>query len=657
MKLFISTGNSRMEKRWNGREMELEEFIQRISTTIRTSETAEQYRKLSKAKQDDIKDVGGFVLGKLKGGRRKKDCVAFRSGLTLDMDYATEDIPEQMEMFHDFRCLIYSTHKHTPEHPRLRLVIPLSRNVSPDEYTAVARKVAEEIGMELFDDTTYEPSRLMYWPSTSSDGEFVFRDIEGEILNPDVVLEKYKDWRDSSEWPVSSRQQSVVQREMKKQADPLAKEGVIGAFCRTYSIEDAVIEFLSEVYQPSAMPGRYDYIPADSQAGVVVYEGKFAYSHHATDPACGKLMNAFDMVRIHKFGELDVKAPEDGDAVKLPSFKAMSEFAVKNEKVKLTIARERKEKAEQEFSEDNKDWLKQLEYEPRSTVLKNILKNLLLILNNDENLKGIVFNQLSDGMEIRGEVPWEHPSRFWRDADDAQLISYIDLTYGAFSARNYDIAVTKVADDRSYHPIREFLSSLPEWDKVARVDTILVEFLGASDNPYVRAVTRKTLCGAIARVMNPGCKFDTMLVLNGPQGKGKSTLISKLCGEWFNDSLLLNDTRDKTAAEKLQGYWILEIGELAGLKKTEIETLRGFLSRQNDIYRASFGRRATPHPRQCVFIGTTNAENGYLRDTAGNRRFWPVKTPGGHHGSWKKRKSARFGRRHWSIIKQESRCT
>jgi predicted P-loop ATPase len=376
------------------------------------------------------------------------------------------------------------------------------------------------------------------------------------------------------------------------------------------------------------MPGRYDYIPADSQAGVVIYEGKFAYSHHATDPACGRLMNAFDMVRIHRYGELDEKAAEDTEASKLPSFSAMSEFAVSDENVKMTIAGERMEKAEKEFSGENGDWLKQLEYEKRSTVVKNTLRNLLLILNNDEKLKGIVFNQLSDGMEIKGEVPWEHPSRFWRDADDAQLISYVDLTYGTFSARNYDIAVTKVADDRSYHPIREFLASLPEWDKVPRVDTILVDFLGASDNAYVRAVTRKTLCGAIARVMNPGCKFDTMLVLNGPQGKGKSTLISKLCGEWFNDSLLLNDTKDKTAAEKLQGYWILEIGELAGLKKTEIETLRGFLSRQNDIYRASFGRRATPHPRQCVFIGTTNAENGYLRDTAGNRRFWPVKTPG-----------------------------
>ena len=628
MKLYISTGNSRMEKRWNNVEMELDEFIERISHTIRTAETVEQYMKMTKAKQDAIKDVGGFVGGRLKGGRRKKGCVEYRTIITLDIDHAVPGVIEQIEMLYNYCCFIYSTHKHTPENPRLRLVIILSRPVSPDEYVAVARKVAEDIGIEMFDDTTYEPSRLMYWPSTSADGEFLFRDIEGEPLNPDDVLSRYKDWRDSSEWPVSSRQQNIVQREMRKQADPLTKDGVIGAFCRTYTIEDAIAAFLPDVYQPSAMPGRYDYIPADSQAGVVIYEGKFAYSHHATDPACGKLMNAFDMVRIHRFGEMDEKVAEGTEAVKLPSFSAMSEFAVSDENVKMTIAGERMEKAEKEFSGENEDWLKQLEYEKRSTVVKNTLRNLLLILNNDEKLKGIVFNQLSDGMEIKGEVPWEHPSRFWRDADDAQLISYVDLTYGTFSARNYDIAVTKVADDRSYHPIREFLSSLPEWDKVPRVDTILVDFLGASDNAYVRAVTRKTLCGAIARVMNPGCKFDTMLVLNGPQGKGKSTLISKLCGEWFNDSLLLNDTKDKTAAEKLQGYWILEIGELAGLKKTEIETLRGFLSRQNDIYRASFGRRATPHPRQCVFIGTTNAENGYLRDTAGNRRFWPVKTPG-----------------------------
>ena len=629
MRIQIATGNSRMEKRWNNVEMELDEFIERISHTIRTAETVEQYMKMTKAKQDAIKDVGGYVAGRLKGGRRKKDSVEYRSIITEDIDHAVPGLIEQIEMLQDYRCFIYSTHKHTPENPRLRLVILLSRPVSPDEYVAIARKVAEDIGIEMFDDTTYEPSRLMYWPSTSSDGEFIFKDIEGEPLNPDEVLSRYKNWRDSSEWPVSSRQQNIVQREMRKQVDPLTKDGVIGAFCRTYTIEDAIAAFLSDVYQPSAMPGRYDYIPADSQAGVVIYEGKFAYSHHATDPACGRLMNAFDMVRIHRYGELDEKISEDMEASKLPSFNAMSEFAVNDENVKMTIAGERMEKAEQEFSGENEDWMKELEYEKRSTVVKNTLRNLLLILNNDEKLKGIVFNQLSDGMEIKGQVPWEHPGRFWRDADDAQLISYIDLTYGTFSMRNYNIAVTKAADDRSYHPVREFLDALPQWDRVPRVDTLLIDYLGADDTPYVRAVTRKTLCGAVCRVLSPGCKFDTMLVLNGPQGVGKSTLISRLAGDWFSDSLNLSDTKDKTAAEKLQGYWIMEIGELAGLKKAEVETLRSFLSRQNDIYRASFGKRATPHLRQCVFFGTTNAEKGYLRDTTGNRRFWPVKTPGG----------------------------
>ncbi|MEY8575945.1 virulence-associated E family protein [Oscillospiraceae bacterium 21-37] len=301
-------------------------------------------------------------------------------------------------------------------------------------------------------------------------------------------------------------------------------------------------------------------------------------------------------------------------------------MALKDERVKAVFAQERMVQATEEFDEDK--WQERLELDKAGNV-KNTLRNLTLILENDPNLKPLVFNQLLDGMEIKGAVPWKHPSKFWRDADDAQLISYVDTHYGTFSARNYDIAVTKVSDDRSYHPIREFIANLPAWDGVERVDTLLIDYLAAEDTPYVRAVTRKTLCAAIKRVLVPGSKFDSMLVLNGPQGVGKSTLIAKLAGEWFSDSLNLSDTKDKTAAEKLQGYWILEIGELAGLRKAEVETLRSFLSRQNDIYRAAFGKRATPHLRQCVFFGTTNAESGYLRDTTGNRRFWPVKTPGG----------------------------
>lgn len=628
----IAVGNSRMDKKWKNRDISWEDLCQRVSSTIRTTETVEEYRKLKKGAQDNIKDVGGFVGGQLREGRRKNGMVLCRSMLTLDMDYGEPGIWDEIDLLHDFRCCVYSTHKHTPEHPRLRMIIPLARDITEEEYPAVARMVAKEIGIDLFDDTTYEACRLMYWPSTSANGEFFYKTKDGPLLDPDAYLAKYADWHDASTWPVSSRQSEAVRRSITQQADPLEKPGIVGAFCRAYTIEEAIETFLSDVYEPSSMNGRYDYIPADSAAGVVVYDGKFAYSHHATDPVCGKLLNAFDLVRLHKFRELDENVGLDTPPGKLPSFKAMSDLALGDDKVKAIFAGERIAQAAAEFSDE--DWQNGLELD-KSGHVKNTLRNLTLILENDPNLKGVVFNQLLDGMEIKGEVPWNHPSKFWRDADDAQLISYVDAHYGTFSARNYDIAVTKVADDRAYHPIREFIESLPEWDKVPRVDTLLVDYLGASDTAYVRAVTRKTLCAAISRVLRPGCKFDSMLVLNGPQGVGKSTLIAKLAGEWFSDSLNLGDTKDKTAAEKLQGYWILEIGELAGLKKAEVETLRSFLSRQNDIYRAAFGKRATPHLRQCVFFGTTNAESGYLRDTTGNRRFWPVKTPGnGKKQSW-----------------------
>ena len=627
MKITISIGNSRMERRWNRITLTLEELRERICTTRRTAETVEQYRKMPKAQQDSIKDVGGFVMGTLRDGRRRKENVVSRSGLTLDMDYAASDTIDHLEMFTSFHCMIYSTHKHTPEKPRLRLIVPLAREVTPDEYIAVARKVAEEIGIEQFDDTTYEPSRLMYWPSTSADGEFVFREIAGDLLAPDAVLAKYTNWRNVAEWPVSNRQQTLVQRDAQRQADPLTKTGAVGAFCRTYSIRDAIETFLPSVYKPSAMPGRYDYIPADSQAGVVIYEEKFCYSHHASDPVCGQLLNAFDVVRLHKFGQLDAKTSEDTDPCKRPSFKAMQEFAVQDERVKSTLAAERMAQAQQEFDSED-EWQRQLDLD-RTGAVRNTLRNITLIVQHDPALKDIVFNQLADSMEIKGDVPWKHPARFWRDADDAQLISYVDSFYGSFSARNYELAITKVTDDRSYHPIREFLNALPEWDRTVRADTLLIDYLGAADTAYVRAVTRKTLCAAVARVQHPGTKFDNILVLNGPQGIGKSTLIALLGGEWYSDSLSISDMNDKTAAEKLQGFWIMEIGELAGMRKADIDKVKAFISRQDDKYRASFGRRVTPHPRQCIFFGTTNSEKGYLRDITGNRRFWTVKVPGG----------------------------
>jgi putative DNA primase/helicase len=624
----ISYGNSRLDKKWKNSDISWDDFCTRVSSTVRTTETVEEYRKLKKGQQDAIKDVGGYVAGHLKAGRRKKGFVLCRSMVVLDMDYGTPGVWDEVIMKCGFKCCAYSTHKHTPEKPRIRLAIPLSRDISEAEYPAVARMVAKEIGIDLFDDTTYEAHRLMYWPSTSMNGEFWFQIKDGSDLDPDMYLARYVDWQDESTWPRSSRQSEVVRSSAAKAGDPLAKPGIIGLFNQAYTVEEAIDTFLTDVYEPSAINGRYDYIPADSSAGVVIYDGMFAYSHHATDPVCGKLLNAFDLVRLHKFRSLDDNELEDTPVNKLPSFKAMAELAASDERVKLLLAEERRAQAAAEFGGEDTDWQKLLEIEKNGTV-KNTLRNLTLILEHDPALKGIVFNQLSDSLEIKSEVPWLHPSRFWRDADDAQLISYVDSHYGTFSARNYEIAVTKVADDRSYHPIREYLDSLPPWDGFLRVETLLPVYLGAEDNQYVRAVTKKTLCAAVARVLKPGIKFDNILVLNGPQGVGKSTLIARLGGEWYSDSLSLTDMNDKTAAEKLQGYWLLEIGELAGMRKADIDKVKAFISRQDDKYRASFGRRVTSHPRQCVFFGTTNSEKGYLRDITGNRRFWTVKTPGG----------------------------
>lgn len=627
MKLYVSTGNSRMDKKWNGTEMELDDFKSRISATKYTAETMAQYKKLSKAKQDDIKDVGGFVLGRLKGGRRKKDCVISRSAVTLDMDYGREGIIDEIEMFFDMKIMIYSTHKHTPENPRLRLIIPLSREITPDEYGAVSRKIAEDIGIELFDDSTYEPSRLMYWPSTSADGDFVFREIDGAVVNPDEVLSRYKDWRDVSSWPVSNRQTAVVTRNIKKQENPLEKGGLIGAFNRAYPITEAIDTFIPDVYRHSAMPGRYDYVPADSSAGVVIYDDLFAYSHHATDPCCNNLMNAFDVVRLHKFGSLDAKADEGTEIGKLPSFKAMQDFASQDEKVKAVLAEERQKTAAEEFSEPDGDWQRRLDIDRQGRV-KDTLTNIALIIKYDSNLQNIVYNKFKDTIDVIGELPWTQVKPGWNDSDLANAKVYFERVYGIWSPTKFkDALLAVVSSDRVYHPIKKYFSRL-KWDGKERIDTLLIDYFGAADTPYTRAVIRKTLVAAVARIFEPGKKFDSILVLNGPQGMGKSTFFAILGMEWFSDSLSIADMRDKTAAEKLQGYWILEISEMNGIKKTDVETVKSFVSRQDDKFRQAYGVNVESHPRSCVIVGSTNSESGFLRDVTGNRRFWPVHVPG-----------------------------
>lgn len=625
----IAVGNSRMDKKWKSKDMSWDDFKQKCSQTIRTTETVAEYRKMSKPAQDNAKDVGGFVGGALKQGKRKNGFVDGRSMLTLDLDHAVPEVWDAVTMLFDFKCLMYSTHKHTPEAPRVRLIIPLSREVSAEEYAPVSRMVAKDIGMEMVDDTCHEAARLMYWPSTSSDGEFLFESQDGPMLNPDDILARYKDWHDTSEWPMSSRRSEIVKRTIAKQADPLEKEGMVGAFCRAYSIQEAIDTFIPDIYKPSAMAGRYDYIPADSSAGVVIYDDKFAYSHHATDPACGQLMNAFDVVRIHKYGALDDKAKPDTAPSKMPSFKAMVDFAIKDEKVKLQLAKERELQAADDFDDGNDvNWQTKLELDKNGGISES-LTNFVTILRYDQRLHEIAYNEHSCGISMRDTelLPWDQLKPGWSDADLASLTAYLDRVYHIFSPSKLKNALLTITAERSFHPIKEYLEGLPAWDGKKRLETLLIDYLGAEDSSYVRAVTRKTLVAAVARVYEPGIKFDTVLVLSGPQGIGKSMFFAKLGGIWFSDSLTISDMRDKTGAEKLQGFWIMEIGEMNGIKKVEVETVKSFASRQDDKFRVAYGTVVESHPRQCVICGTSNSQH-FLRDVTGNRRFWPVQVTG-----------------------------
>jgi len=339
-KLPIAFGKSAHSKIWKNDSITFDELCDRLKKTTYTSETVEEYQNLPKPKRDEIKDIGGFVAGTLKDGKRKSGSVENRSIILYDGDRLKIGFIEEYKSSCCYESCLYTTHSHTPASPRARLLIPLTRDVTPNEYVAIARHLANILGMEQFDECSYKVNQLMYFPSTPADGEYIFEHIHGEWLDPDKFLSNYPDWQDYSTLPMSPRETNTHQASVQHQEDPLSKPGIIGAFCRAYTIEDAIATFLPDVYAPSVVEGRYDYIKGEGSAGVIIYDDKFAYSHHATDPASCKLCNAFDLVRIHKFGEYDEQL----------SLKLMLDFANNDERVTEMLDLENKENAYLDFS-------------------------------------------------------------------------------------------------------------------------------------------------------------------------------------------------------------------------------------------------------------------------------------------------------------------
>ena len=392
----VAYGENRQAKKWKNGTITLTELRDRLSNTFRTAETQAEYQKMKSAGRSAAKDKGGFVGGVLKDGIRSATTVVVRSLLTLDVDNASLTFLDEYLALCPYETLIYTTHGHMPSAPRYRLVIPLTRDISPEEYNAITRY-------------SFTPSQLMFWPTTSSDGEYIFREVEGEALDPDLYLSSHPDWKDPLTLPTSSKEAPAHEGKGKVE-DPLTKEGIVGTFCRAMgTIQNAMDLYLSDVYE-KVRDDRYHLIGSSSGPGVQIYDNKLAYSNHATDLAARQTCNAFDLIRLHKFPDEDEKR----------SFAKMSEWAASLPEVSRLLLEEKQNAATEAFSEeDEEDWQDRLIRDKHGNLI-NSLHNLGLIMTYDPYMKNIVFNQLADGMEIKGEVPWAHEGKkFWRDQDDA----------------------------------------------------------------------------------------------------------------------------------------------------------------------------------------------------------------------------------------------
>lgn len=271
MEFNIATAPSRVSKQWKNETISWDTLLVRIQNPTRTPETTKEYASMSASEKGKIKDVGGFVGGHLRDGRRVKGAVAYRQLITLDADSPGKDFLQDVDLVLDGQAyLIYSTHSHTKQAPRYRLIIPTARKMDPDEYQAVSRRLANSIGLHHFDDTTYAPERLMYWPSVSRDGEYVCLRGEGAFTNPDIVLATYDNWRDPTTWPCSERVLSQRQHALDRQEDPLSKQGLVGDFCRAYSITEAVERFLPDIYEACNAPNFVHCAPTSSPVPVLI---------------------------------------------------------------------------------------------------------------------------------------------------------------------------------------------------------------------------------------------------------------------------------------------------------------------------------------------------------------------------------------------------
>jgi len=722
-KYKLTTFKNRFQTEGTLIEKTFEELYLAFTNKVkRTREKYTEYMRADKATQLTIKDVGGFIGGQTEGGRRVNGIKVTRQLLTLDIDTKWPNVFAYLERNVHFYCMVHSTHKHNPQENRFRLIAPLSREVNEDEYEALGRRIAYqientpyEILQGLFDETTFQAHRLMFFPSVSADGEYICEllnldmtaDVQA-IIDVDKELDMYLDRNDIFEWYKPERvNDDQIGKTSLENKNPLKASGMVGAFNRTYTISQAIDIYLSDVYKQERN-GRYTFLGGESHGGgMTLNNDTLFYSHHGTDPANLYYRSAFDLVRIHKFGKFDIgftpeKIIEKGIIEKTESFTKMVEFCrtipevVANSDTNVALVRrleqqqeyvkENFEKKEEETKKDDSTdeiadefrdvqaeleaELEQMESDAKADAevkesmeiaveaskvekeepkkenskawlmrldgLKSNLAKLDLILTNDEQIGKLFYYDTFRENICFLRKPYWHPK--WvegaalQDKDMAHIRVYLDKVYSIHGEKQIDDAVIVEADKIQKNRILEHFESLV-WDGKKRIETCMNEWFKVPLNPFTRAALKHWLVGAVSRIYEAGAPMDLLLVIKGEQGIGKSLFLKKLAtidfkkaGDHLYSDTKIDFDKAKDSYEQLEGIWIYEWKELAGMNMSEQESIKAFVDKTEDKFRRSYGRRNVEIKRRVAFAGTTNDKTP-LRDRSGNRRFLVMESP------------------------------
>jgi predicted P-loop ATPase len=592
---------------WEG----LIDHLQR--NTVITQETLAEYLALDKGAQGKIKNVGAFMGASMLPGStdRKLTNVKDAQILVLDADTVQPDLLDKLDQS-GLSYILYSTHSSTPVAPKYRVIFDLTRPITLEEHMHVAHRIAQDFGVENFCNCSYRINQEMFYPSYPRDVTPIFKHVRGRPIDVDLQVSRDVD---EDLFKATDGSKVTTLPGGKKLGDPRDYDGIVGAFCRKYTITECITKFLSLKYEPTDDPNRWAVVGGTS-AGLVIYDDLWAYSHHAThDPASdGHCHNAFNLFKVHGFAG-DFVATAQFISEQLPDVMAEAAKKAFDEQVAID-------------AETHGDWTRLLDRSDMGNI-RPTLGNCLIIMSNDRGLSGIAFDSFKNEIVVREDLPWRTASKSyqWRDPDDSELYIYISLEYCDFSKRDLDACFIKTWSSRAFNPLIEMLDELPEWDGEERVDTLFIDCLGAEDTRLTRLITRKWIAGCIQRAYKPGLKQDHMLMLIGEQGIQKSTMLAKLAmsPDFFTDSVGVRDMEDgKRAGEKIQGIWIAELGEMKGMLAADKEAVKNFLSSQSDHFRPSYGRVARTFPRICCFAGTTNRSE-QLTDETGNRRYWIIK--------------------------------